>query len=153
MYKRQDRVSADEVIVLEISDVPESVMSTVSIKEPSFVPKEVVKKIRDGRVYYDVEGALPNGSEIEFDVLMTDKGPEIVEIQRDLLWESVPQAAQDLVNSANKDKLEVVRVIESQQTDDSIIYEVFVAGKSSDPYFEVRVDRQGAELLEARWKH
>ena len=42
--------------------------------------------MRDGRVYYDVEGELPGDVEIEFDVLMTEQGPKIVEIQRDIVW-------------------------------------------------------------------
>ena len=51
--------------------------SFIAADSPNFKATEVLKKVRDGRVYYDVEGELPGGEEIEFDVLMTKNGPEI----------------------------------------------------------------------------
>ena len=147
------RASASENTEIALSDVPQSVTDVVMTARSDFMMNEVVKKVRDGRVYYDVEGQLPGGEEIEFDVLMTEQGPQIVEIQRDIAFESVPQNARDVTEKANKDNLEIVRVIESVQTDKSIIYEVFVAGHPGDPRFEVRVQDGKAKLLAARWEH
>jgi len=147
------RSSAAEITEIDLSDVPENVVQTVMTKRPDFEMVEVLKKVRDGRVYYDVEGRLPGGDEIEFDVLMTESGPEIVEIQRDIPWSDVPQHARALVDEANTDNMEIVRIIESVQTDNSIIYEVFIAGFPSDPRFEVRVAQGQAELLPERWEH
>ena len=100
-----------------------------------------------------MEGELPGDVEIEFDVLMTANGPKIVEIQRDIAWTTVPVAARSVVDAANTDNLEIVRIIESVQTDQSIIYEVFVAGHKSDPRFEVQVKNGAPKLLPERWKH
>jgi len=147
------RVSATEVSEVAISDIPQSVRELVNAARPDFTATEVLKKLRDGRVYYDVEGEIPGGEEIEFDVLMTETGPEIVEIQRDIDWDAVPRLAQVEVNKGNSEKLEVTRVIESTQTDKSIIYEVFVEGHPADPRFEVRVKDNVATLLSTRWKH
>ena len=138
---------------IALSDIPESVREVVSTKRPDFKTIEVLKKLRDGRVYYDVEGELPGGEEIEFDVLITETGPEIVEIQRDIDWDAVPRLAQVEVNKGNTEELEVARVIESTQTDNSVIYEIFVEGHPSDPRFEVQVKDNVAKLLSMRWKH
>ena len=147
------RASTTEVIELALSDVPQSVNELVSTTRPDFTTTEVLKKVREGRVYYDVEGELTNGEEIEFDVLMTENGPQIVEIQRDINWNFVPLLAQTIVQRANPDGLEIVRIIESIQTDNSIIYEVFVANHPSEPRFEVRMKDNEAKLLPTRWKH
>ena len=147
------RVSAAEVTEIQLSDVPQNVKTLVMAERDGFEMVEVLKKVRDGRTYYDVEGELPSGDEIEFDVLMTANGPEIVEIQRDILWSQVPSKARSFVNAANTDELEIVRVIESVQTDDSIIYEIFVAGHKSEPRFEAQVKDGETTLLTSRWKH
>ena len=147
------RASATEVTEIALSDVPQTVNDLVQATRPDFTTTEVLKKVREGRVYYDVEGELTNGDEIEFDVLMTKDGPQIVEIQRDLEWSFVPQFAKAVIDEANSEDLEIVRIIESIQTDNSIIYEVFVANHPSDPRFEVSVKDNQARLLEARWKH
>jgi len=147
------RASADEVTEIELADVPQSVQTLVLSARDGFEMVEVLKKVRGDRTYYDVEGELPSGDEIEFDVLMTAAGPEIVEIQRDILWSQVPQDARAVVQGANKDALEIARIIESIQTDESIIYEIFVAGHKSDPRFEVQVKNGVSKLLTSRWEH
>ncbi|MEP6342569.1 MAG: hypothetical protein ABJ275_04575 [Maricaulaceae bacterium] len=148
------RPSAAEVTNIALADVPENVKAAASAMRADFTMTEVLRKRRDDRVYFDVEGELPNGDEIEFDILMTDAGPQVVEIQRDISWETVPKDARDLVNGASKDGAAVARIIESQQTEDgSIIYEVFIEGKPSDPHFEVQVKDGQALLLKQRAIH
>ena len=147
------RASAVEISEVALSDVPQSVNAVVGAARPDFTITEVLKKVRDGRVYYDVEGELEQGDELEFDVLMTENGPEIVEIQRDLDWSAVPDNARASADAVNSDNLEIVRVIESTQTDGAIIYELFVAGHPSDPRFEVRVKDGVADVLASRWEH
>ena len=130
----------DDVMEIALKDVPVNVSEVVMARAPDFKMVEVLKKRREDRIYYDVEGELPNGDEIEFDVLMTENGPKVVEIQRDIVWEATPQSVHVIVDKANTDNLEVVRVIESKQADsDIIIYEVFVEGQSKRPRFEVSV--------------
>lgn len=113
---------------------------------------EIQKKTRDGKVYYDIEGELSDGSELEFDVLMTPAGPEIVEIQRDLAFEVIPASVQGLVLKASGGDMPA-RIIESVQVDDSIIYEFFLEGKPKDPAFEVKFSGGEASLLTERWEH
>ena len=147
------RASTDEVTEIALPDVPKSVSDVVMAARDDFTMTEVLKKVRDGRVYYDVEGELPGGAEIEFDVLMTSDGPQIVEVQRDIAVADLPVDVRRLVDGANKDALNLVRVIESTQTDSSIIYEVFVDGQKSDPRFEVQVTEGVSKLLTSRWEH
>lgn len=149
----EPRVSADLITEIALADVPASVSDLVSQVRPDFVMTEVLKKDRGSRTYYDVEGELPNGDEIEFDVLMGASGPEIVEIQRDMSWDDVPKAGRALVDAANEGSAEIARVIESTQTDGAIIYEVFIDGHKSDPRFEVYAKDGSFKLLSTRWEH
>jgi hypothetical protein len=138
---------------ISLQDLPASVKTLVTEAQPDFVISEVLKKERGSRVYYDVEGELSDGSELEFDVLMQATGPEIVEIQRDLDWSSVPEPARKLVENAKNPNDRVGRVIESKQTDGAIIYEVFLEGDSSNPRFEVWAKDSDYKLLSTRWEH
>ncbi len=147
------RISADEVTEIDVADAPESVINIIMATQPGFQPEEIQRKVRGDRRYYDVEGELPNGEEIEFDVLMTDAGPQIVEIQRDIGLSEVPPAIRAIVDEANADGQTIARIIESIQTDKAIIYEVFVKGYPSDPKFEVWAKDGDAKLLPTRWKH
>ena len=148
------RKSAVEITEIPLADVPTEITEMVTAAYPGFTPVEVLRKVRDGKTYFDVEGELEGGSELEFDVLMTAAGPEIVEIQRDIDPRLVPTIARKILDDANSENLEVVRVIESVQTEDnSIIYEVFVDGHPSDPTFEIQVDGEEAKLLAERAKH
>ena len=151
----KSRPAADSNVEIKLSDVPENVSDLVAEYSPEFTMAEVIKKTRDGRTYFDVEGALAGGEEIEFDILMTGNGPKIVEIQRDIAWNMVPQASRAVVMKANADNREIVRVIESKQAGtDRIIYEIFIDGKPSEPHFEVSVEGSNApELLKSRWEH
>lgn len=150
---QQEPVSPDLITEISIADVPTSVKSLVRETNADFVMKEVLKKERGERIYYDVEGELQDGSEIEFDILMGASGPEIVEIQRDIDWSTVPESAQALVIKANTEGNSITRVIESTQTDGAIIYEVFIEGNRSDPQFEVWSKDETIKLLSSRWQH
>jgi hypothetical protein len=144
-----------EVEITEISqaDLPADVRALAEGTAEGFVVTEVLKKVRGGRTYYDVEGKLPDGSEIEFDILMTDAGPEIVEIQRDLEWADVPEAVRAAAEAAERGAMPV-RVIESTQTDGVIIYELFAPGAPTDPAMEVSLSPEGeVAVLAERWPH
>lgn len=143
--------SASDVEVTEIAlaDVPADVRVLAEGAAEGFVIHEVQKKVRDGRTYYDVEGELPDGSEIEFDILITETGPEIVETQRDLDWADVPEQVR-----AAAPGVDPARVIESTQTDGTIIYELFAPGSPADPAMEISLGTDGAvAVLEERWPH
>ena len=133
-------------------ELPPSVFAAMAAERPDFVATEVQKKVRDGRIYYDVEGQVADGSELEFDVLMNGADATIVEIQRDLDWSDVPNEVRALALDASGGAVPV-RTIESVQTDGAVIYELFADGQPSDPDWEVRVHAGKVELLDERWVH
>ena len=147
--------TAEDVVITEIdpSDLPASVLTAIAQERADFEIEEVLKKVRDGsRTYYDVEGEVGDGSELEFDILMNGDEAQIVEIQRDLEWETVPEEVRAIALEASDGAIPV-RTIESTQTDGAVIYEFFKNGAPSDPSWEVRVHGGKAELLDERWIH
>ncbi|MCR5877363.1 hypothetical protein [Phenylobacterium sp. J367] len=128
--------------------VPADVAAAVKAAEPRMTITEAELKERDGRRYYDVEGTLPDGSEIELDMLQTPEGWQVVEIQRDIPWAAAPAPVRAAVPTARP-----VRVIESKQTDGSVIYELFAEGQPKDPAIEVQWESGQAKVLEGRWPH
>ena len=147
--------ATDEVVITEIpvDALPPSVPQAIAAERDGFTIGEVLRKVRDGRTYYDVEGELADGSELEFDILMgADGSAEIVEIQRDLEWADVPPEVRDAALVASDGELPV-RIIESVQTDGSVIYELFAEGQPADPAYEVRVHAGEVETLSERWIH
>lgn len=140
---------AAEITEVDLADVPSEVRALAEGAAEGFAISEVQRKVRDGRTYYDVEGELADGSEIEFDILMTEAGPEIVEMQRDLDWADVPEAVRSAVPGVAP-----VRVIESTQVDGTIIFELFAPGQPADPAVEVSLTADGTvAVLEERWTH
>ena len=119
---------------------------------PGMTIVEAERKEREGRVYYDVEGTRPDGSEVELDVLQEGNGFRVVEIQRDIAWSAAPAAAIAAAKAA-PDAFTPERVIESNQTDGTVIYELFAPGRTDEPAMEVRVKDGKAEVLGTRWAH
>lgn len=146
--------TTDDVVITEIEPeaLPASVTAAIAAERPDFTVEEVLKKVRDGRTYYDVEGEVADGSELEFDVLLDGETATIVEIQRDLAWDEVPDAVKSVTLIASEGAVPV-RTIESTQTDGSVIYELFAEGQPADPAYEVRVHGGTVELLDERWIH
>lgn len=119
---------------------------------PGMVVEEAERKEREGRVYYDVEGRRPDGSEVELDILQDATGYRVVEIQRDIAWSAAPAAA-IAAASAAPGAFTPERVIESTQTDGSVIYELFAPGRTDEPAMEVRMQGGKGEVLGERWDH
>ena len=135
------------------AQLPKEVAATVAAAAPGMTITEAELKERDGRRYYDVEGKLADGSELELDLLQTAEGWTVVEIQRDIAWTAVPKPARDAAAPAWKATAPPVRVIESKQTDGQIIYELFVAGKPQKPALEVAFKDGAAKVLTEVWPH
>ena len=114
---------------------------------------EIEKKEREGMIFFDVEGARPDGSEVELDMLQEDNGSfRVVEVQRDIAWDDVPAGARAVTD--NVDGMFVpFRVIESVQNDGTVIYELFADGKPDAPSAEISVKDGAAEMLTERWKY
>lgn len=132
-----------------VKDLDAAVVAVVTKAAPGIAITEAEHKPRDGRRYYDVEGRLPDGREIEFDLLLTPAGWQVVEIQRDIAWAEAPAP----VRAATPKGAQPVRVIESKQTDGSIVYELFAAGQPKDPAIEVMWKDGQAKVLTERWPH
>jgi hypothetical protein len=135
------------------AQVPAAVAAKVAAAAPGMTITEAELKEREGRRYYEVEGKLADGSELELDLLETPQGWTVVEIQRDIAWTAVPKAARDAAAPAWKAAAAPVRVIESKQTDGQIIYELFVAGKPQTPALEVAFKDGAAKVLTEVWPH
>lgn len=120
-------------------DVPADVAAAAQAALPGFVIAAAERKERDGRVYYDLEGARADGSEAEIDMLQTPEGWRAVEIQRDIAWADAPEAVRAAAAAA-PGAFTPVRVIESTQTEDgAVIFELFANGRPEAPSMEVRV--------------
>lgn len=133
--------------------LPEPVRAAALKARPDMTITEATPKSREGRSYYDVEGTTPDGSEVELDMLQTQAGWTVVEIQRDLAWEIVPAAVRDATAKA-RPGFTPVRVIESVQADGSgTIYELFIEGQPADPALEVMLKDGAARVLSERWPH
>lgn len=134
---------------IDAADIPQAVVAAVHAAEPGLTINEAELKEREGRRYYDVEGTLADGSEIEFDLLQTGETWAVVEIQRDIDWADAPANVRAAAGNVSP-----VRVIESKQAaDGSIVYELFAEGKPAEPSLEVMLKDGEAKLLSERWPH
>ena len=134
------------------ADLPPAVVAVVQKAAPGVKVTEAELKERENRRYFDVEGVLPDGAEIEFDLLEKNGAWEIVETQRDVAWTSTPKAVQDAAKAAAA-KVAPVRVIESTQNDGMVIYELFAAGQPKTPALEVSWKNGQAKVLAETWPH
>jgi hypothetical protein len=109
-------------------------------------------ELNAGGDQYEVTGTLPNGYEIEIDMVRSNGVWTVVEIQRDIVWSSVPEPVRATAVAA-PDSFEPVRVIESTQTvDGSVVYELFRAAEDrtlsgGGPDMEVRWHEGSAEVI------
>jgi hypothetical protein len=100
---------------------------------------------------FEVTGTMPNGDEIELDLVRSNGAWTVLEIQRDVPWSSVPEPVRAAAAAA-PNPFEPVRVIESKQAaDGSVVYELFSAegrgGSPAGPALEVRwLDGKAAVL-------
>ena len=143
---------ATDITPTAAADIPEAVRSVVLAARPGMVIAEAERKEREGRRYYDVEGALA-GADIELDLLETPRGWEVVEIQRDLPWTAVPAGVRAAAEGARAGFIPV-RIIESvQAADGAVIYELFADGQPATPALEVRAAGGRIEVLKETWPH
>ena len=100
---------------------------------------------------FEVTGTLPNGDEVEVDMVQSNGAWTVDEVQRDIEWSTVPEPVRAAAAAA-PDSFEPIRVIESTQAaDGSIVYELFRAmedgSPSRGPAMEVRWHEGSAEVM------
>ncbi len=100
---------------------------------------------------FEVTGTLPNGDEVEVDMMQSNGAWTVDEVQRDIEWSTVPEPVRAAA-AAVPDSFEPVRVIESTQAaDGSIVYELFRetadGTPARGPAMEVRWHEGSAEVL------
>lgn len=137
-----------------LAEVPPAVLDAARAARAGFVPAEAERETRDGRHYYDVEGHLADGSEIEFDIMQEGAAWRVVETQRDIAFAAAPAPVQ--AAAARHDAAFVPnRVIESVQADGLVIFELY-GPAGTDPRgrkLEIKWDGRNAEVLAQEWEH
>jgi hypothetical protein len=123
------------------SPVPADVAAVASAAAPGITITS--GELSAGNDQYEVTGTLPNGDEIELDMVQSNGAWTVLEIQRDVAWSSVPEPVRAAAAAA-PDSFEPVRVIESTQAaDGSVVYELFRAAEDGSP--------SGGPAMEVRW--
>jgi|GEM_PF-1114289 len=137
-----------------IADVPAEVVAAATAARPGFRPSEAEKEVREGRNYFDLGGTLPDGSEIEFDILEEGGRWRVVESQRDIAFTAAPDAVQAMARQHDA-AMVPTRVIESDQGDGVVIYELFSeqGGNPQGRKVEVKLEGGRAEVLQQEWAH
>lgn len=140
-------------VAIALSDIPAQALAAIHQIKPDFVPEEVEKEFKHGNEYLDVEGDN-KGSEIEFDMLFTDAGWEVVEIQRDLTLDQLPKGVLTSFKST-KSLLAPKRIIESvQHGTDITVYEFYSVNEQGiETRTEVKLENGVATLLDKEWTH
>ncbi len=143
----------NEKVELALTEIPEQAMQTIRELHPGFVVAEAEKEFKHDKVYLDIEGEL-DGREIEFDMLQTETGWAIVEVQRDLVWEQLPPNVA-VALSQNAPDFAPKRIIESQQYGTDItVYEFYaVDADGTESRKEVKLEAGVASVLEQEWQH
>ena len=146
--RESNRVAASGKVEVALADVPAPVLAAALAARAGFVPAEAESETRDGRLYYDIEGRLPDGSEIEFDIMEENGVWRVVETQRDIAFGAAPTPVQTAAR-AHDPALAPTRVIESTQADGLIIFEVYQGARK----IELRWDGREARVLDREWAH
>jgi hypothetical protein len=149
-----EKVETSGKAEVAIAQVPREVLAAANAARPGFTAQEAERETREGRQYYDIEGKLPDGSEIEFDIMEEQGRWAVVETQRDIAFTTAPRLVREAVTSKDAG-FSPGRVIESTQHDGIVIYELF-GPQGADPLgrkVEVKWDGQRAKILTREWAH
>ncbi|MNH55778.1 hypothetical protein D3C85_411460 [compost metagenome] len=134
------------------AELPSALTAKVLAASPGLTITGAERKEREDRIYFDVAGQRPDGAEIELDVQQINDGFDIVEIQRDLTFDEMPEPVRALTATA-LGQVRPARIIESVQKDGIAIFELFAPGQPAEPSAEIRFAGGEAKLLTERWPH
>jgi len=152
--EQADKVATSGKAQTQLTNVPREVLAAAKQAQPTMSFTEAEAEVRDGRNYYDVAGTLPDGSEIELDMLQEPSGWTVVETQRDIALASAPEPVRAAIAKADA-AFAPDRVIESRQNDGIVIYELFGPPRQgAEPRkVEIKYDGSSAEILPKEWAH
>ena len=135
------------------AELPDEVRAAALAARPDLDITETEYEEREGRRYFDVGGVLPDGSELELDMMLDGGEWIVVEVQRDIGFDALPAVVAETLGSELPD-WRPDRIIESDQGDGVVIYEFF--GEAPDGTrvkHEIRFAAGEAELLIEEWAH
>lgn len=133
--------------------VPDAVIQAARQVRPELEISASEYEVRDGHEYYDLAGTLPDGSELELDLTSVDGVWSVVEVQRDIALEQVPDGVRQAL-AERKPDWPPVRIIESDQGNGLIVYEFFGPGPDAEEIkIEVKWENDVAEALRDEWVH
>lgn len=136
-----------------ISDVPEGALDAAREARPDLRFTQAEREIRNGAVYYDVEGVDPAGDEVELDIMQDGESWRVVEVQRDIAYDETPAPVRAALE-AHAPGVVPARIIESDQRDGVVIYEFFTRDADGrEAKYEVKYEDGAAEFLEEEWIH
>lgn len=137
----------------QLEDVPAEVLQAAREARPDLDPATAEYEVRDGREYYDIEGRLPDGSEIELDMTREGQKWTVVEVQRDVSLDQVEEPVRRELAGTRPDWTPA-RIIESDQGGGLVIYEFFGPGPAGEEIkVEVKWQDGAAEVLQEEWMH
>jgi hypothetical protein len=149
-----EKVAASGKTEVPLAELPADVLAAAKAARAGFVPGEAETETREGRPYYDVGGRLPDGSEVEFDIMEEGGRWRVVEVQRDIDLAAAPAPVREAA-AGHDARFKPTRVIESDQGDGTIIYELF-GPQGTDPQgrkVEIKWEGSRAEVLTKEWAH
>jgi hypothetical protein len=147
-------VATSGKVEVRLAEVPAEVLAAAQSARPGFVPAEAEAETREGRRYFDLGGKLPDGTQIEFDIMEESGRWRVVETQRDIAFATAPEAVRQAA-AAQDPGFSPKRVIESVQADGVVIYELY-GPANGDPQgrkVEVKLSDGKAEVLAKEWAH
>ncbi len=138
---------------LALADIPAEALASAQAAIPGFTPESAESETRNGTPYIDIEGARPDGATVELDMRFIDGAWEVVEIQRDISADEVPQSVRAALPDSAKAK-DAARIIESIQNDGRVVFEFYHRqSDGSNAKTEVLLDGETATLLDEEWEH
>lgn len=138
---------------VDVSQIPDGVIQVAIAARPDLKITGAEREEKNGVVYFDVAGITASGDEIELDIVQDGDHWRVVEIQRDIKFEDVPQPVRDAL-IANAPGITPDRIIESDQTDGVIIYEFFTRDEAGEETkYEVKYTKGEAVFLTNEWAH
>ncbi|WP_417450405.1 hypothetical protein [Kordiimonas sp.] len=146
--------SLNHKVSVPVADIPPAVLMAAKAKRPGLTFTEAESETKGGHHYYDLEGHDNAGREIELDLMLGEDGQwQVVEIQRDVLWQIVPALVQEEL-MANAPGVKPARIIESDQDNGTIIYEFYTRDANGvEAKYEVALKGEEATFLREEWQH